>query len=101
MAERGITACIPPTPRRHAALVYDKVRYRQRHKVEIMLVPIRDWRRTAMRHPFFSAVCIAAAVTFWLRYWILILVAFAIGDLVVEEPSAFVGYRWDAGPCRT
>jgi putative transposase len=72
LAERGITACIPPMPGRRTQLTYDKVLYRQRHKVEIMFGRIKDWRRIAMRydrcaHTFFSAICIAATVTFWLR----------------------------------
>jgi transposase len=59
-------------PGRRFELAYDKVLYRQRHKVEIMFGRLKDWRRIAMRydrcaHTFFSAICIAATVTFWLR----------------------------------
>jgi len=69
---RGITACIPPMPGRRTELAYDKLLYRQRHKVEIMFGRLKDWRRIAMRydrcaHTFFSAICIAATVTFWLQ----------------------------------
>jgi len=72
-AQRGIIACIPPMPGRRTQLAYDKVLYSQRHKVEIMFGRLKDWRRIAMRydrcaHTFFSAICIAATVTFWLRY---------------------------------
>ena len=72
LAERSITPCIPPMPGRRTELPYDKVLYRQRHKVEIMFGRLKDWRRIAMRydrcaHTFFSAVCIAATLTFWLR----------------------------------
>jgi transposase len=72
LAERRIAACIPPMPGRRAQLGYDKVLYRQRHKVEIMFGRLKDWRRIAMRydrcaHTFFSAICIAATFTFWLR----------------------------------
>jgi transposase len=45
--------------------------YRQRHKVENMFAKLKDWRRISMRydrcaHTFFSAICIAATVIFWL-----------------------------------
>jgi len=50
---------------------YDKALYRQRHKVENLFAKLKDWRRVATRydrcaHTFFSAICIAAAVIFWL-----------------------------------
>jgi len=69
--ERGITPCIPSTRSRKVALPYDKVLYRQRHRIENAFGRLKDWRRIAMRydrcaHTFFSAICIAAAVTFWL-----------------------------------
>lgn len=72
LADRGITPCIPPMPGRRTELPYDKDLYRQRHKIEIMFGRIKDWRRIAMRydrcaHTFFSAICIAATLTFWLR----------------------------------
>ncbi|MER9281151.1 hypothetical protein [Mesorhizobium sp. M0522] len=56
----------PRTP-----FAYDKDLYRQRHKVANLLAKPRDWRRIATRydrcaHTFFSAICIAAAVIFWL-----------------------------------
>jgi len=45
--------------------------YRQRHKVENMFARLKDWRGISMRydrcaHTFFSAICIAATVIFWL-----------------------------------
>ena len=52
-------------------IAYDKALYRQRHKVENLFAKLKDWRRIATRydrcaHTFFSAICIAAAVIFWL-----------------------------------
>jgi transposase len=68
---RGIEPCIPPTRSRKAPLDYDKTLYRTRHKIENLFAKLKDWRRIATRydrcaHTFFSAICIAAAVIFWL-----------------------------------
>ena len=71
LRERGIAPCIPPRKNRKAQQYYCKMLYRQRHKVENMFGKLKDWRRIAMRydrcaHTFFSAICIAATVIFWL-----------------------------------
>lgn len=71
LADRGITPCIPPTRIRKQPIDYDKILYRQRHRIENMFGKLRDWRRLATRydrcaHTFFSATCIAATVIFWL-----------------------------------
>ncbi len=71
LAARGIAPCIPSTKSRKVALPYDKQLYRQRHRIENMFGRLKDWRRVATRydrcaHAFFSAICIAAAVAFWL-----------------------------------
>ena len=71
LLERGITPCIPSNRLRKIALPYDKSLYRQRHRIENAFSRLKDWRRIAMRydrsaHTFFSAICIAATVTFWL-----------------------------------
>jgi transposase len=70
LADKGITPCIPPTRSRKVPIAYDKMLYRQRHKVENMFAKLKDWRRIATRydrcaHTFFSAICIAATVIFW------------------------------------
>jgi transposase len=70
--DRGIEPCIPPTRSRKHALAYDKAIYRQRHRIENMFAKLKDWRRIATRydrcaHTFFSAICIAAAVAFYLN----------------------------------
>ncbi len=51
---------------------YNKDIYRQRHKVENLFAKLKDWRRIATRydrcaHTFFSAICIAATVAFYLN----------------------------------
>ena len=68
---KGITPCIPPKKNRKVQYDYDKTLYKQRHKIENMFGWLKDWRRIAMRydrcaHTFFSAICIAAIVMFWL-----------------------------------
>jgi putative transposase len=72
LIEKGITPCIPPKKNRKIQLKYDKTLYQQRHKVENMFGKLKDWRRIAMRydrcaHTFFSALCIAATVIFYLN----------------------------------
>jgi len=71
LRDKGIEPCIPPKRKRKVHIDYDKTLYRQRHKIEIMFGRLKDWRRIAMRydrcaHTFFSAICIAASVLFYL-----------------------------------
>lgn len=71
LAERGITACIPSKSNRKKPIEHDRVLYRQRHKIENMFGRLKDWRRVHTRydrcaHTFMSAICIAAAIIFWL-----------------------------------
>ena len=72
LADRGIESCIPSTKNRKVALPYCKTLYRQRHKVENMFGRIKDWRRIATRydrcaHAFFSSICIATTMCFYLN----------------------------------
>ena len=69
---RGITPCIPPRAKRKHPASYCKTLYKQRHKVENLFAKLKDWRRIAMRydrcaHTFFSAICIAAVIIFWIN----------------------------------
>lgn len=71
LAEKGIEACIPSSRSRKVAIPHDTALYRQRHKIENMFGKLKDWRRIATRydrcaHAFFSAICIAATVAYWL-----------------------------------
>ena len=68
---RGIEPCIPSSRSRKVPYAYDTALYRQRHKFENLFAKLKDWRRIATRYDrcaqtFFSAICIAAAVIFWL-----------------------------------
>jgi transposase len=72
LAKRKTAACIPSKSNRKVAIPHDAVLYKQRHKIENMFGRIKDWRRVHTRydrcaHTFFSAICIAAAVIFWVR----------------------------------
>ena len=72
LAERGIAACIPSKANRKIHIPHDRVLYRQRHKIENMFGKLKDWRRIHTRydrcaHTFFSAICIAATVIFWIN----------------------------------
>ena len=68
---KGIEPCIPSKSNRTVSIPCDVSLYRQRSKIEIMFGRLKDWRRIAMRydrcaHTFFSAICLAATVIFWL-----------------------------------
>ena len=68
---RGLAACIPSKSNRKVAIPYDAVLYKQRHRIENTFGRLKDWRRIHTRydrcaHTYFSAICIAAAVIFWL-----------------------------------
>jgi len=71
LAERRITPCIPPRSNRKVQIDYDKLLYKQRHKIENVFGRIKDWRRVATRHDrcahtFMSAISIAATMCYWL-----------------------------------
>ena len=71
LTEKTIKPCIPSSRSRKVSIPHDKLLYRQRHKIENMFGRLKDWRRIATRydrcaHTFFSAICIAATVIFWL-----------------------------------
>jgi putative transposase len=70
--QQGIIPCIPPRKNRTTQRRYSTTLYKQRHNTEIVFGRIKDWRRVAMRydrcaHTFFSAICLAATVIFYLK----------------------------------
>ncbi|WP_367159803.1 IS5 family transposase [Kozakia baliensis] len=72
LAERNITACIPPKKNRKSKPPYDWHLYKKRHLIENMFAKLKDWRRVATRydrcaHTFMSAIQIAAAFIFYLK----------------------------------
>ncbi len=76
LTARGIVSSIPSKATRKIPIAHDRTLYRQRHKIENMFGKLKDWRHIHTRyercaHTFFSAICIAATVIFWLGQWIL------------------------------
>jgi len=70
LARRGVAACIPSKSNRKVAIPHDAVLYKKRHRIE-NIVRLKDWRRIHTRydrcaHTYFSAICVAATVAFWL-----------------------------------
>ena len=71
LRQKGIKPCIPPRKNRKIHIPYDKSLYKQRYKIENMFGKLKDWRRIATRHDrcahtFFSTICIAAIVIWWI-----------------------------------
>lgn len=71
LEEKGIKPCIPRRKSRGKPIKYDRRKYKRRNRIEIMFGRLKDWRRVATRYDrcptvFFSAICLAATVIFWL-----------------------------------
>src|SRR5471030_679693 len=78
LAKRRVVACIPSKSNRKITIPFDAVLYKQRHKIENMFGRLKDWRRIHTRydrcaHTYFSAICIAATVIFWINQCVLTL----------------------------
>lgn len=72
LREKGIKPCIPAKKNRKQKIKFNGKLYKQPHKVENMFGKLKDWRRVATRydrcaHTFFSTICIAAFVIFYLN----------------------------------
>jgi transposase len=72
LTERGTEPVIPPNPTRKNPHAYDRDAYRARNLIERMFCRLKDFRRIATRYDkradiFLSAVCIAAAITWWVN----------------------------------
>ena len=71
MQDKGIRACIPGRKQRETPVKYDKRRYKQRNRIEIMFGRLKDWRCVATRcdrcpKVFLSAIALAVTVIYWL-----------------------------------
>ena len=66
LADRNITACIPPKKNRKSKPPYNWHLYKKRHLIENMFAKLKDWRRVATRydrcaHTFMSTIHIAVS----------------------------------------
>jgi len=71
MEARNVVPVIPMRKSRKLRIAVDRTLYRLRNLVERCFNKLKNARRVATRydrcaHTFFSAICIAAAVIFWL-----------------------------------
>ena len=71
LAKRGIKSCIPGRANRKEPIIYDTELYKTATSLSRLFGRLKDYRRIATRydrcaHTFFSAICIAATVSFWL-----------------------------------
>ena len=69
---RGMTVCMPPRKTGNEAFPFDNTLYKQRYLIENTFSKLKDWRRIATRydrcaHTFFSAICLAVTVIFYLN----------------------------------
>ncbi len=69
---KGMTVCMPPRKTGNEAFPFDNTLYKQRYLIENTFSRLKDWRRIATRydrcaHTFFSAICLAVTVIFYLN----------------------------------
>ena len=69
---RGMTVCMPPRKTGNEAFSFDNTWYKQQHFIENTFSRLKDWRRIATWydccvHTFFSAICLAVTVIFYLN----------------------------------
>lgn len=72
LAAHGSTAVISPTPTRRRPVDFDVIAYKARNIIERAFNRLKDWRAIATRYDkkeqnFLAGICLAAAVTFWIR----------------------------------
>jgi putative transposase len=65
-------AVIPPMPQRRTPTPFDPNAYKSRNIIERAFNRLKDWRAITTRYDktaknFLSGICLAAAVTYWLR----------------------------------
>ena len=72
LTERGVKPVIPPNPTRKHPHKYDTKAYKGRNLIERMFCRLKDFRRIATRYDkradiYFSAILLAAALTWWIN----------------------------------
>jgi transposase len=70
LRDNGSVPVIPGRSNRKRAIVYDKTRYRDRHRIENAFCRLKNFRRIATRYDklaanFLSAVALAALLIWW------------------------------------
>ncbi len=71
LMNQNIEPVIPSSANRKTIIPHDRELYKLRNVVERMFGRIKDWRRIATRYDknvqnFFSAICLAALLCFWI-----------------------------------
>ena len=71
LTRRDISPCIPGRVHRKNPIAYEPEWDKYRNRIERRCGRLKDWRRIATRYDrcaptFFSAICLAATVLFWL-----------------------------------
>ena len=71
ISDQGALANLPPKANRKEKLCFSPFLYRDRNAIERMFCRLKDFRRIATRYDrnaanFLAAVCLAAAVSYWL-----------------------------------
>jgi transposase len=71
LKKRGIVPVVPGRANRKKRIRYDKTAYKGRNVIERCYCRLKDFRRIATRYDklarnYFSAVCLVAAVAYWL-----------------------------------
>lgn len=72
LAAQSTEAVIPPSSRRRQPPPFDAAAYKLRNVIERAFNRLLDWRGIATRfdkraHNFLAGICLAAAITYWLR----------------------------------
>lgn len=72
LADQGTEAVIAVRPRRREQPPFDRTAYRERNIIERALCRLKDWRGIATRYDktarnFLAGICLALAVSDWLR----------------------------------
>ena len=72
LAAQGTQAVISPMPRRLVRPTFDSLAYKTRNVIERAFCKLKDWRAIATRYDktarnFFAGLCLAVALTYWIR----------------------------------
>jgi putative transposase len=71
LGKRGTKAVVPNKSNRKQPFTFDRKSYTQRHRIENAFCRLKDFRRIATRYDrlarnFLAAVCLVAAIVWWI-----------------------------------